>query len=245
MKTYEFEYKLEGEGKPVVLLHGLIGNLEIMASTADFLASKGFKACRVSYPPEKFTLEGYADALVRMLDSIGISKFVMFGTSMGGYVAQIVASKHPNRLDGLVLANTFASFREFKRKRGLMMRLSHLVPAKFLFAYFEREFRKTYSQDEVEVLMGFVRKVGKKPLVARLKALANAPDTVRFDKKFPVAVFSGKDDPTITEDVLLELKRAASPDFFYVFSTGRHFPYLFAKEEFNSKLLEFLKTVWG
>lgn len=47
-----------------------------------------------------------ADAVLAALDAAGVDRFVVMGTSTGGYVALELAARAPERLAGLVLAST-------------------------------------------------------------------------------------------------------------------------------------------
>ena len=58
--------------------------------------------------PGHYTMEGYADAVARMLDAQGISRIVLVGGSMGGVVAQHFALRHLDRLERLLLVATGA-----------------------------------------------------------------------------------------------------------------------------------------
>lgn len=55
------------------------------------------------------SLDVPADAVAGMLDAAGIGRAVVGGLSMGGYVALAFARRHPERLAGLLLADTKAS----------------------------------------------------------------------------------------------------------------------------------------
>ncbi|TBU90048.1 alpha/beta hydrolase [Stutzerimonas kirkiae] len=74
----------------------------------EFLASLG-RGEPFSAP---YRLEDLAGDILALLDHLGVDKAIVFGFSMGGYVGQILAADHPQRLAGLV---SFGS--------------SHLLPA--------------------------------------------------------------------------------------------------------------------
>ncbi|WP_246136451.1 alpha/beta fold hydrolase [Leekyejoonella antrihumi] len=48
----------------------------------------------------------FAEDAVALLDELGIRRAHVYGTSMGGRVAQVLAAQHPERVGGLVLACT-------------------------------------------------------------------------------------------------------------------------------------------
>src|SRR5204862_5245677 len=53
-------------------------------------------------------LDDYAADVITMLDRLGIARAVVAGVSLGGYVALALARVAPQRLAGLVLADTRA-----------------------------------------------------------------------------------------------------------------------------------------
>ena len=59
-------------------------------------------------PPPEPDLGLLADDVVALLDSAGHDRAIIGGVSMGGYVALAVLRRHPDRVAGLVLADTRA-----------------------------------------------------------------------------------------------------------------------------------------
>ncbi|MDE0834691.1 MAG: alpha/beta hydrolase, partial [Acidimicrobiales bacterium] len=51
-------------------------------------------------------IDGFADAVARLLDDTGIDRAVVLGVSWGGVIATRFALRHPNRLRALVLSDT-------------------------------------------------------------------------------------------------------------------------------------------
>ena len=56
--------------------------------------------------PAARSMDAHADDLVRLLDHLSIESAVCCGLSMGGYVAFALWRRHPDRVRGLVLADT-------------------------------------------------------------------------------------------------------------------------------------------
>lgn len=54
------------------------------------------------------SLDVMADDVVRLLDSEGVDRAVVGGLSMGGYVTMALCRRHPDRLLGVILADTKA-----------------------------------------------------------------------------------------------------------------------------------------
>jgi proline iminopeptidase len=58
--------------------------------------------------PEEWTLDTWADDVVRLCDALGIERPVVFGASFGGFVAQRYLARHPDHPSKVVLACTSA-----------------------------------------------------------------------------------------------------------------------------------------
>jgi pimeloyl-ACP methyl ester carboxylesterase len=62
------------------------------------------------HDPTEWTFEVCADDVRAFCDTIGISKPIVFGHSMGGFVAMLYAARHPDHAGGLILQSTMARF---------------------------------------------------------------------------------------------------------------------------------------
>jgi len=74
-----------------------------------------------------FRLEDCADDVVAVGDALGLERFVVLGYSMGGAVAQLVAQRHPDRLDGMVLCATAPHYNRHRNERLSFLGLSGLA----------------------------------------------------------------------------------------------------------------------
>ena len=106
-------YQVRGVGQPLVLLAGQSNNHTWWDPVrSDFEAS--YRTITMDWrgtgdsdkPDEVYSTAGFADDVVAVLDDLGLAKAHVYGTSMGGRVAQWIAIKHPDRVDALVLGCT-------------------------------------------------------------------------------------------------------------------------------------------
>jgi pimeloyl-ACP methyl ester carboxylesterase len=97
----------------VVLLHGLLLDSRSNRATARRLASAGHRVVsldllghgRSDRPAHasEYRMDVYAEQVVALLDHLGEPSAVLVGTSLGANVSLFVATRHPDRVQGLVL----------------------------------------------------------------------------------------------------------------------------------------------
>jgi len=104
-----------GAGRPLVLLHGLGANADMMRAEIAALA----RSFRVIAPdlrghgrtdrPAGYTLADHVRDVTGLLDHLGLARADVMGVSMGSYVAQALAIAAPERVSKLVLVVSKAS----------------------------------------------------------------------------------------------------------------------------------------
>ena len=108
-------YVAQGDrfGVPVVLLHawgeslGCFDRLlPLLPATIHAVAMDQRGHGAADKPAHGYTLLEVADDVVAFLDAVGLSSAVLLGSSSGGYVAQQVAVRAPDRVNGLVLVGS-------------------------------------------------------------------------------------------------------------------------------------------
>lgn len=119
-------YSDQGEGETIVLLHGFCGSAEYWEQVIPSLAGR----YRVIAPDLRghgesdaplgaYTIEGMADDVLALLDALKLSRVILLGHSMGGYVALSFAQRYADRLTGFGLLHStpYPDGEEAKEKR--------------------------------------------------------------------------------------------------------------------------------
>jgi pimeloyl-ACP methyl ester carboxylesterase len=132
-------YRREGDGPPIVLVHGLGASLESWDLTVPALTGR-YTTIRFDFPgfglsdpmPGAYTPDGAAEAVHAILDALGVERTALIGTSLGGAIAALAACRAPERFASLVLIAPAG----FDREVGRAVRLL-AVPAlgEVLLAY--------------------------------------------------------------------------------------------------------------
>ncbi|HET7714401.1 MAG TPA: alpha/beta fold hydrolase, partial [Bauldia sp.] len=103
------EYAIEGEGPPLLMIHGTGGGFDqglafarrLIAAGHRVIAPSRFGYLRSSFPADPSS-ENQADAFVDLLDALGIDKVPVVGGSAGAIPAAAFAIRHPDRCAALV-----------------------------------------------------------------------------------------------------------------------------------------------
>lgn len=110
VNNIDIYYEIHGEGEPLVLLPGWGMEItSVSARIADFapkyqvIAVDNRGTGRSSKPDTPWSIEDMADDTVGILDALGIQRAHILGLSMGSMIAQMIAAKYPDRVNGLVL----------------------------------------------------------------------------------------------------------------------------------------------
>lgn len=121
MKTFSHQgfhlaYLDEGEGDPVLLIHGFASNIRVnwvspgwvkTLTDAGYrviaLDNRGHGASSASYDPADYTPAGMAGDAAALLDHLGLPRAHVMGYSMGARVSAFMAIDHPRKVATLVL----------------------------------------------------------------------------------------------------------------------------------------------
>ncbi|MBL4937876.1 alpha/beta hydrolase [Clostridium sp. YIM B02515] len=106
-----------GNKPPLILLHGLMTNGECFTGLAhvfekeyDVIMPDARGHGNSSVPDFGYRYEDHANDVIGLINTLRLTPPILLGHSMGGMIAAVVASRKPNLLRGLILADpTFLS----------------------------------------------------------------------------------------------------------------------------------------
>ena len=261
-------YQTEGEGIPVVLLHGFGEDAGIWNQQVNFLKNHyrlivphfpgsgesvflTNKESPATTPHPPCTIEFYADCIYALLAHENITSCIMLGHSMGGYVALAFAEAYPQLLKGygLIHSTAFADSAEKKqnRQRSIEM-IEQYGSYPFLKNTIPNLFGESYKKEHAEKVNALIEQ-GNNFLPQALKQYSEAmmlrPDRTRVLKNtnLPVLFIMGTEDiATPMKDVLQQVHLPGIA-YIHIFENTGHMGMLESAEKMNSAILEFIKGI--
>ena len=239
----------QGDGPPVVLLHGVPTSAYLYRKVLPELANRGFEGVALdiqglgfSDRPADFdyTWTGLSDWLERAIDAAGIGEFHLVVHDLGGPVGFDLIRRIPQRISSLTVLNTLTNASRFRKPRAmrpfespLLGRLAvRQMNSPLVVPFFRwKGVNKGPSYAEIRVY-GELLAHGDNGR-AFLQVMRNFETTVEFEHRvletlgsrdFPAQVVWGRDDPELRAETFGQDARAAlglGPDIHLV--DGKHF----------------------
>lgn len=104
--------KIEGTGKPLLILHGFLGMSDNWKTLGTQYASEGFEVHLLdlrnhgrSFHSDDFNYEVMVQDILEYCQANNIEKAYIIGHSMGGKVAMLFATLYPEMVDKLIVAD--------------------------------------------------------------------------------------------------------------------------------------------
>lgn len=247
-----------GAGLPLLLLHAFPLDHSMwreQAALAEHVRlivpdQRGFGA---SPGPGPDSIAQLAADAVALLDALHVSRAVVCGVSMGGYVAQHVAAGHPDRVAALVLVDTRleADGPEGRAARAdLAAKVGRLGQAIVADAMVPRLLAASAGAApgraaQEAALRDTIRAQPVATIQAALAALADRPDMREplRQVRVPALLVVGAEDGITPPECLEAAERILPAARLLVVPGAGHLVPLEAPAVFNAALLEFLREV--
>ena len=151
----QVHYRIEGEGFPIVLIHGTASSLHTWDAWTKEL-KKTNTIIRMDLPafgltgPNKtadYSIKSYTTFLDQFLNEIAIDSFHLAGNSLGGNIAWNYAAEHPNKVDKLILID--ASGLPTNKPRPAVFKMAKTPVVSNLFLYVTPKFFINKNMQEV------------------------------------------------------------------------------------------------
>ena len=244
-------YRRHGSGPPLILQHGFLGGggywepqFAAFARRFDVIAPDlpGFAGSAGIPAPD--SVEGFAAALVGLLDHLQIRQTMLLGHSMGSMISLQIALDYPGRVERLVLYGSSASGKLPKRfepleasiarieSQGVEATADHIVPTWFVdgkAAPFASMCREAGRGTTTEAAVRALRSLDNWDVGGRLGEI-----------KIPVLVICGDRDRSTSPDQSYRLWEAIEDCQLCVVPGCAHNVHLERPDLFSTIVLDFL-----
>ena len=107
----DYAFVDEGEGHPLVLLHGLMGGLSNFDAVLSYFKAKGYRVIlpelpMYSMPLVKTNIKSLAKFLEGFLEHMDLNQVTLIGNSLGGHVSLVYTKTYPKRVHSLCLTGS-------------------------------------------------------------------------------------------------------------------------------------------
>src|SRR5829696_5198940 len=245
----------EGPGDPVVLLHAFPLDSRMFEPQAEALAGL-WRLITPDYPgferspraPAQPDVRYYAEGVRGLLDRLKLERAVLGGVSMGGYVVFECMRLFPERISGLILANTRAEpdSEEIRENRKKMARR---VAEEGVEVLIELQMQRLLAPDTLENNEAVVEKVramifesSPNGVVAALGAMRDRPDSTPLLESIevPTLVIGGEEDEISSPEVMGAMAEKIPNSRHVTLPRAGHLSNLENPEGFDAALKEFL-----
>jgi len=239
----KFRFLEEGEGEPLLLLHGLFGAL----SNFEYLIEYFRKTNKVIVPLLPLfeldifhtTVGGLEKHVQKFIELRGYENINLLGNSLGGHIALVHVLKHPERIKSLILTGSSGLFEngmgDSYPKRGDY----DYIKKKTALTFYDPEMATKELVDEVFEITTSRLKVIKVLSLAKSAIRSNLGEELGQVKQ-PTLLIWGNNDTITPPFVGREFNRLIPNSELYFIDKCGHAPMMEVPHEFNEILNRFL-----
>lgn len=242
----KFKFIEEGNGEPLVLLHGLFGALSNFQYLIEYF--KQYNKVVVPILPLldmdilHTSVGGLAKYVHKFIEARGYLDVHLLGNSLGGHVALIHTLKHPEKIKSLILTGSSGLF-----ENGM----GDSYPKRGDYEYIKRKTELTFYDPKTATkeLVDEVYSITNNRLKA-IKIIALAKSAIRNNLgeelnqiKQPTLLVWGNNDTITPPFVAHEFNKLIPNSELYFVDKCGHAPMMEVPDEFNAILHKFLKKL--
>ncbi len=245
IKDGKFSYVEAGEGKPIIILHGLMGALSNFNGVFNYFSNKGYKVIMPELPIYKLPLlktnvKNISKFLKEFMAYKKIDKAMLLGNSLGGHIALYFSKLNLKNVTGLVLTGSSGLYEKS---------LGDTYPKRGNYEYIKTKTQEVFYNPTVatkELVDEIYASVNDRSKV--IKTLAIAKSAIRHNMakdlpnlKVPTCIIWGKQDSVTPPEVAVDFEKLLPDANLYWVDKCGHAPMMEHPNEFNQILENWLK----
>ncbi|HSR11519.1 MAG TPA: alpha/beta hydrolase [Thermodesulfobacteriota bacterium] len=251
----EINYQEEGQGFPLVLVHGLNGDLTGWALVSPYF-SREYRVIApdvrghggTSKPDQPYSVKGFSQDLYGFMRGLDLSRVHLLGLSMGGAIAQQFALDHPEMIRSLILVSTFSAIEG--RAQQAFLCLKDALKRGGYPAFFDEVVALAFTPEYIASHPGPIAELKEKRIrINSPAAIGRAADACKaFNVKkeisriaAPTLVVSGREDVFTPIDLAQHIHESIRGSEWKIIDGVGHNVYIEKPAELAGAVLDFLK----
>lgn len=256
IKGKKISYTINRNGESVIIfLHGYLETKQVFTN---FLENnlQQYTTLLIDIPGhgaseplgEEQTVEQIARQIIALIDTLKIDSFVIYGHSMGGYIAQAIAKQIPDRVKllGLLHSNVFVDNNEKKENRRREIELlKHGKLTTLVQTFMPKvvaDFNYPQLKDTIAKWIETANTMKPEGIIASLHAMILRPDnTSMLEGETPIHLIAGNFDTFITPEAVGIMSKGKAVCKVSMIDNCGHASFIEQPEQLANEIQEIIK----
>ncbi len=243
-KEDKYTYLESGEGTPLIILHGLMGNLSNFDGVFDHFSNLGYQVLMpelplYSLPLLKTNVKNLSKFLKNFAQFKGLDKYILLGNSLGGHIALYHTKLNPKNVIGIVLTGSSGLYENA---------MGESYPKRGDYEYIKKKAQDVFYDPEIatkEIIDDVYETLNNRNKLIRTLAIAKSAIRHNMAKdlpsmKLPSGLIWGKNDSVTPPEVAEEFDKLLPNSTLYWIDKCGHAPMMEKPDQFNIYLEDWL-----
>jgi pimeloyl-ACP methyl ester carboxylesterase len=242
----KFKFLEVGAGKPIVILHGLMGGLSNFQGVTDYFPSKGYRVIIpmlpiYDLPLLKTNVKEFAKYVNQFISHLDLTEVTLLGNSLGGHVGLLVSLLFPENIKGLIITGSSGLYENS---------MGESYPKREDKDYMTRKCQEVFYDPKVatdEIIDEVFETVNDRKKLVKILAIAKSAIRHNMAKdlpkiKIPTAIIWGENDIVTPPEVGNDFSRLLpNSSLFWIEKCG-HAPMMEHPDLFNTYMEKWLDS---
>jgi len=248
-KEDKFTYLESGKGTPLIILHGLMGNLSNFDGVFDYFSDLGYNVLMpelplYTLPLVKTNVKNLSKFVKEFVGFKKLDKYILLGNSLGGHIALYHTKLNPKNVSGLILTGSSGLYENS---------MGESYPKRGDYEYIKKKAEDVFYDPKIatkEIVDDVFESINNRNKLLRTLAIAKsairhnmASDLPNMD--LPSCLIWGKNDTVTPPEVAEEFHKLLPNSELYWIDKCGHAPMMEHPNEFNMLLESWLKKYFN
>ncbi len=239
-KEGDYSYLESGTGTPLIILHGLMGNLSNFDGVFDHFSDLGYQVIMpelplYSMPILKTNVKSLSKFIKDFVKHKGLEQYILMGNSLGGHIALFHTKLNPKNVIGLVLTGSSGLYENS---------MGESYPKRGDYEYIKKKTQDVFYDPEIatkKVVDDVFETLNNRNRLIRTIAIAKSAIRHNMAKdlpkmKVPTCLIWGKNDTVTPPEVAKEFHKLLPNSELHWIDKCGHAPMMERPDEFNNSL---------